>query len=293
MPAPRDANQKRLLDFFVDMDEYELDSALRSVGSRTTPPGWRKYKLATKRLSLNELLSELSDERLRQLAEAYAADLGEPPTQSDEGSSVPSVFEARQVRRRGMPSVGDLISSGAAGSTDGLPGFSADAEEAPTPSDGEGQDEGSIFVVHGRDHDAMNRAARVLERTTRRDVTVLHEQANSGRTLLEKFEGHASTAAYAVVLLTGDDIGGAREQAGAGVEGLQRRARQNVIFELGFFCAALGRGRVAVLLGEGVEKPSDLDGLVYIALDAAGAWRAALCREVQAAGIAVDFARIP
>lgn len=211
VPAPRDVNLKRLLDFFVDMDEYELDSVLRSVGSRTTPAGWRDYKLATKRLSLSELLSKLSDERLGQLAEAYAADLGEPPAQSGTESSVPSVFEARDARRRGMPSVGDLISSGAAGSTEGLPGVSARAEEAPAPSSGEGQDDGVIFVVHGRDHDALNRTARVLERTSRRDVTVLHEQANGGRTLLEKFEGHASAAAYAVVLLTGDDVGGARE----------------------------------------------------------------------------------
>lgn len=293
MPAPRNANQKRLLDFLVDMDEYELDSALRSVGSRTTPAGWRKYKLATKRLSLNELLGGLSDERLSQLVEAYAADLGEPTASSGEDSSLPSVFEAREVRRRGMPSVGDLISSGAAGSADGLFGAGAHVEEAPAPSGHDGQDDRVIFVVHGRDHDTMNQTARVLERTTRRDVTVLHEQANGGRTLLEKFEGHASAAAYAVVLLTGDDVGGVREDAGTGVEGLQRRARQNVIFELGFFCAALGRGRVAVLLEQGVEKPSDLDGLVYIALDAAGAWKAALCREVQAAGIAVDFARIP
>jgi predicted nucleotide-binding protein len=53
---------------------------------------------------------------------------------------------------------------------------------------------------------------RVLERGTSREVVVLHEQANAGRTLLEKFEAHASEAAYAVVLLTPDDRGGARDQ---------------------------------------------------------------------------------
>jgi predicted nucleotide-binding protein len=61
-------------------------------------------------------------------------------------------------------------------------------------------------------------------------VIVLHEQINNGRTILEKFEQHAASAAYAVVLLTADDEGGARSVAER-----QVRGRQNVIFELGFF----------------------------------------------------------
>jgi predicted nucleotide-binding protein len=66
-----------------------------------------------------------------------------------------------------------------------------------------------IFVVHGHDHGLLYEAVRVLERATSREVIVLHEQANAGRTILEKFEAHAATASYAVVLLTADDVGGA------------------------------------------------------------------------------------
>jgi hypothetical protein len=92
---------------------------------------------------------------------------------------------------------------------------------------------------------------RVLERTTSRDVTVLHEQANRGRTVLEKFEDHADVASFAVVMLTPDDVGGA-------VSGKPMpRGRQNVVFELGFFFGKLGRERVCVLLAGGVEQPSD------------------------------------
>jgi predicted nucleotide-binding protein len=40
------------------------------------------------------------------------------------------------------------------------------------------------------------------------------------------------------------------------------RARQNVVFELGFFFGSVGRERVAVLYEPDVEKPSDIDGLV-------------------------------
>jgi predicted nucleotide-binding protein len=144
-----------------------------------------------------------------------------------------------------------------------------------------------VFVVHGHDHAVLHHVVRVLERATSRDVTVLHEQANAGRTILEKFEAHAVAASYAVVLLTGDDEGGA---VGATPK---PRGRQNVIFELGFFFGKLGRHRVAVLLAPGVEQPSDIAGLVYIAIDAAGAWKYELARELDAAGIPVARERIP
>jgi predicted nucleotide-binding protein len=144
-----------------------------------------------------------------------------------------------------------------------------------------------IFVVHGHDHAVLHHVVRVLERATSREVTVLHEQANAGRTILEKFEAHAVAASYAVVLLTGDDEGSA-------VGGTPKpRGRQNVIFELGFFFGTLGRQRVAVLLAPGVEQPSDIAGLVYIAIDAAGAWKYELARELDAAGIPVARERIP
>jgi hypothetical protein len=144
-----------------------------------------------------------------------------------------------------------------------------------------------IFVVHGHDHGLLHEVVRVLERATSREVIVLHEQANAGRTILEKFEAHAAAASYAVVLLTGDDVGGAVGGPTA------PRGRQNVIFELGFFFGALGRGRVAVLLAPGVEQPSDIAGLVYIPVDPNGAWKYRLARELGAAGIRVAHERIP
>jgi predicted nucleotide-binding protein len=74
---------------------------------------------------------------------------------------------------------------------------------------------------------------------------------------------------------------------------MQLRGRQNVIFELGFFFGKLGRQRVTVLLEKGVEKPSDIEGLVYITLDASGALKYALAREFEATGISVNQSRIP
>lgn len=147
------------------------------------------------------------------------------------------------------------------------------AQAAPT------QGPESIFIVHGRDHGARDTVARFLERAGDRgyDPVILDEQASRGRTLIEKFEEHASDARFAVVLLTGDDVGGLK-----GVAEQRPRARQNVIFELGFFFGVLGRDRVAVLHESALEIPSDVDGLAYIPFD--GDWqqrlvmRTASCR---------------
>jgi predicted nucleotide-binding protein len=146
---------------------------------------------------------------------------------------------------------------------------------------------GAIFVVHGH-APIRHEVVRVLERATGRNVIVLHEKPNAGRTILEKFEDHAADAAFAVVLLTADDEGGIRASGD-----LHLRSRQNVIFELGFFFGKLGRQRVAVLLEENVERPSDIDGLAYITVDGAGGWKYMLARELDAAGISVDRSLIP
>jgi hypothetical protein len=146
-----------------------------------------------------------------------------------------------------------------------------------------------IFLVHGRDHGVRETVARFLEKAGGYDVVILDEQAGKGRTLVEKFEQHASAANYAVVLLTADDIGGPADTKE--ISGLQKRARQNVVFELGFFWGKIGRDRVAVLLDTGVEKPSDIDGLNYISIDEAGGWKGKLVKELVAADLDFDAAR--
>lgn len=149
--------------------------------------------------------------------------------------------------------------------------------------------DGPIFVVHGRDDGRKYELMRLLDRAVENEAVVLHEQVNSGATILEKFERHAQTASFAVVLLTADDEGRLRGSDQA----LKPRGRQNVILELGIFVGRLSRARVVVLKDADVEVPSDLNGLVYIPLDPAGAWRHDLLKELSAAGLKVDFERIP
>jgi predicted nucleotide-binding protein len=144
-----------------------------------------------------------------------------------------------------------------------------------------------IFIVHGSDTLRAERVARVVKETTGRETIILREQANLGQTLIEKFEHHAAKASYAIVVLTPDDEGGRKDH------GEHRpRGRQNVIFEMGYFYGILGRSRVSVLLHPGVEKPSDMDGIVYIAFDDNGAWKTELLRELQHVQIHVDMSRL-
>jgi predicted nucleotide-binding protein len=138
----------------------------------------------------------------------------------------------------------------------------------------------AVFIVHGHDEASRETVARFLEKIGFRAV-ILHEQANKGRTLITKFKDEAAGIGFAVVLMTPDDVGSA-----AG-DNLKPRARQNVIFELGFFIGALGPERVAALVAGDVELPSDYDGVVYISLE--GDWRTRLARELQAAGYEIDW----
>ncbi len=143
-----------------------------------------------------------------------------------------------------------------------------------------------VFVVHGQDPTVKLSVARLLERLGLEPI-ILHEQANEGKTIIEKFETH-SAVAFALVLLTPDDVGypvGKPDIA-------KPRARQNVIMELGFFLGRLGRSRVAVLYKEGVEIPSDYQGVVFIPVDEGGGWHFQLARELKKAGLDVDLNRV-
>lgn len=134
-----------------------------------------------------------------------------------------------------------------------------------------------IFLVHGHDEAAKEAVARFLE-LLQFEVIILHEKANKGKTVIEKFETHADVA-FAVVLLTPDDV----------MPDGSARARQNVVLELGYFIGRLTRERVCAFRKGNVDLPSDILGVVYTPMDDAGAWRQALAKELDAAGLAVDW----
>jgi predicted nucleotide-binding protein len=136
-----------------------------------------------------------------------------------------------------------------------------------------------VFVVHGRDDDAKNEVALFLRRIGLEEI-ILHLRPNRGRHLLTKFQEEAQGAQFAVILMTPDDEGGM-----AGSDQLQKRARQNVVFELGFFIGKLGTPGVAALIVPGIEKPSDFDGICWIEFGRDTNWKNELARELKEAGV--------
>jgi predicted nucleotide-binding protein len=141
-----------------------------------------------------------------------------------------------------------------------------------------------VFVVHGHDEAARETVARFLAAAEFIPI-ILHEQANQGRTVIEKVEAHGDVG-FAVVLLTPDDVGAARGKDA------QPRARQNVVLELGYFVGRLGRDRVCALKKGNLEIPSDFGGVVYENMDDGNGWKLALGRELHAAGYDVDWNKV-
>jgi predicted nucleotide-binding protein len=146
-----------------------------------------------------------------------------------------------------------------------------------------------IFVVHGRNLDAASAVARRLEKAVASShaVVLLGERPDAGQTIIEKLEAAARTVRFAVVLLTADDEG---RLVGAD-EPLSPRARQNVVFELGYFVALLGRTHVAAVVEEGVELPSDFLGVLYVDRSSSD-WDVRLARRLREAGLDADLNRL-
>ncbi|KVE34911.1 TIR domain-containing protein [Burkholderia sp. BDU5] len=141
-----------------------------------------------------------------------------------------------------------------------------------------------VFVVHGHDGEARESVARFLEKIGF-EAIILHEQANQGRTIIEKIEAN-SDASFAVVLLTPDDEGCVKGGK------LQPRARQNVMLELGYFIGRLGRDRVCALKRGELEIPSDYLGVAWVQMDASDGWKRALGNELEAAGHEIDWNKV-
>ncbi|CAA2137667.1 TIR domain-containing protein [Methylobacterium bullatum] len=141
-----------------------------------------------------------------------------------------------------------------------------------------------IFIVHGHDEGAREAVARFLLQLGLEPI-ILHEQANRGRTVIEKVEANGDVS-FAVVLLTSDDEGCVK----GGTP--EPRARQNVLLELGYFIGRLGRENVCALKRGVVEIPSDFAGVVWEPMDAGNGWKHSLGRELQAAGHSIDWNRV-
>ncbi|MGC1120640.1 MAG: nucleotide-binding protein [Candidatus Methanofastidiosia archaeon] len=120
-----------------------------------------------------------------------------------------------------------------------------------------------VFIVHGHDL-RLKDDLEIFLKNMGLEPVVLHRKPDEGQTIIEKLEKY-SDVEYAYVLLTPDDIGYSVSEAKKLEERgkMEYRARQNVVFEFGYFVGKLGRGRVCCIYKEGVSLPSDVSGLLY------------------------------
>lgn len=139
-----------------------------------------------------------------------------------------------------------------------------------------------VFIVHGHNGEIKEAVARLIEKQGIQAI-ILHEQANKGDTIIEKFERN-SDVGCAICLFTADDLGRAEKESEE-----KHRARQNVVFETGYFIGKIGRDRVVLIADPDVEIPSDLKGVVYVDSDN---WRFSVLKELRAIGYNVDYNKL-
>ena len=139
-----------------------------------------------------------------------------------------------------------------------------------------------VIIVHGHDGELKESVARIIEKQGI-EAVILSEQANQGRTIIEKFEDYSDVGG-AICLFTADDLGRSKNE-----DADQNRARQNVVFETGFFMGSLGRNRVIILADSGIEVPSDLSGVVYTST---ANWQFDLLKELNAMGYSIDLNKL-
>ena len=139
-----------------------------------------------------------------------------------------------------------------------------------------------VFVVHGHDEALKQEVARIVEKQGL-EAIILSEQANQGKTIIEKIEENADVGA-AICLFTKDDYGRAKDASED-----KLRARQNVVFEAGYFMGKLGRGNVIIVADKDLELPSDMQGVVYT--DSKN-WKIEVLQGLDKIGYAVDFNRL-
>lgn len=245
--ASLDLTEERLRTHFIE--KYEAGEAIFINGRTVRPDQIRRIKI-WKNNQTSAQVRDAYNQRMMGNAGSGILNLRDP--------------DDAEIAMMGDDVTGDFIH--------GSPG----SIKRPAPSASAARGHGDrIFVIHGHDDAAKNKITRFLEKLGFKAI-IFHEHASGGRTIIEKFEALADVD-FAVAILTPDDK--ATSARDASNSNLKPRARQNVVFEMGFFAGKLGRSHVCALVGEQVEKPSDYDGVVYIPLDQG--WEVPLARELR------------
>ena len=139
-----------------------------------------------------------------------------------------------------------------------------------------------VFIVHGHNGELKEAVARIIEKQSL-EAIILSEQTNRGKTIIEKFEATINVGA-AICLFTADDKGRSASDTSD-----KDRARQNVVFETGYFIGKLGRENIIIIADSSVEIPSDLYGVVYTSRSD---WKTEILKELKAIGYDIDLNKL-
>ena len=141
----------------------------------------------------------------------------------------------------------------------------------------------NIFVVHGHDNEMKLDVTQTLEKLDLAPV-ILHEKPNNGQNIIEKISDYTHVS-FAVVLLSPYDLVYSEEKT---LDEAKYRARQSVIFELGYFLGRLGRQNVIAIYRKkkDFEIPNAYTGVLWI--EYKSGWYFKLIKELQACNFDVD-----
>jgi hypothetical protein len=120
-----------------------------------------------------------------------------------------------------------------------------------------------LLIIHGRSEDKLKLKNYLQNILNLPEPVIMAERSTPGEPLPVKFESLAQSVHGAIALVTPDDVGGVAELTGD-VSQLERRARQNVWLEVGWFWGHFGRDRFLLLCREKTVIPSDLQGMEYM-----------------------------
>jgi len=117
-----------------------------------------------------------------------------------------------------------------------------------------------IFFVHGRNDGVKTQVADFLLKTGIKPVNI-NKNIGKDQPLMEKMAKHSDVKASIVLFSSA--------------------AGQNVIFEAGYFIGKLGMEHTVILLEEGVETPSELNGCAFYEIDQKGKWRLEIANKLK------------
>ncbi|HEV7780756.1 MAG TPA: nucleotide-binding protein [Chitinophagaceae bacterium] len=114
-----------------------------------------------------------------------------------------------------------------------------------------------IFIIHGHDQDNVEKLQNMLYSFNLEPIVLGQHYSFEAPTIIEKFEKIGARCKYAIALCTPDDLINKDDK-------IYSQPRPNVLYEIGWFCARLGRKRVLIFVKDGTDIFSDFQGVIQV-----------------------------